>query len=94
MEIQEIAAKLGVHRGTLFHWMSGNRSPSKESMLKVEEELGWSVEDQMKAYNTVIVGKTNSRGKPIDDYGASLRAFLEKKFGIPPADPGRAGPRT
>jgi len=93
MEIQEIAAKLGVHRGTVFHWLSGNRSPSKESMLKIEEELGWPVEEQMKAYNTLTGGLT-PRGKPADDYGASFRAFLEKEFDIPPAEPGRVGPRS
>lgn len=93
MEIQEIADKLGVHRGTLFHWMSGNRSPSKQSMLKIEEELGWPASKQMKAFNTPVDG-TNSRGKPLTDYGAQLRAFLEKKFNIPPAMPGRVGPRT
>jgi transcriptional regulator with XRE-family HTH domain len=93
MELQEIAAKLEVHRGTLFHWLSGHRSPSKESMLKIEDRLGWPVDEQMQAYNT-LVGGTNARGKPLDDYGASFRRFLERKFSIPPADPGRTGPRT
>lgn len=93
MELQEIATKLGVHRGTLFHWLSGHRSPSKEKMLLIEEELGWPVADQMQAYNT-LVGGTNSRGKPLDDYGASFRRFLAEKHGVPPADPGRVGPRA
>lgn len=94
MEIQDIAVKLGVHRGTVFHWLSGARSPNKENMLKIQEELGWPIEDQMTAYNTVIVGEINPRGKPADDYGASFRAFLEKKYDIPPANPGRTGPRS
>lgn len=93
MEFQEIAAKLGVHRGTLFHWMSGNRSPSKMSMLKIQEELGWPVADQMAAYNEVEV---DEEGHPtgVDGYGKALRAYLERNHGAPEAEPGRVGPRS
>lgn len=80
MEFQQISEKLGVNRATLFHWMSGRRSPSKETMLRIEEELGWPVEQQMNAYNTVIKGEVGPTGKPKDDYGAQLRDFLERKF--------------
>jgi transcriptional regulator with XRE-family HTH domain len=88
MELQEIATKLGVHRGTLFHWLSGNRSPSKESMLKIELELGWSVDDQMVAYNTLTGGK-NPRGGPADAYGTKFREFLELNHDVAPTDPRR-----
>lgn len=80
MEYQEIAQKLGVARGTLFHWMSGHRSPSKESMLKIESELGWPVAEQMAAYNELTVQPDGSKK---DSFGAELRAFLETKFGTP-----------
>lgn len=93
MEYQEVAKKLGVHRGTLFHWMSGNRSPSKENMLKIQAELGWSVTAQMKAYDEVEV---DEEGRPTgtDSYGPALRAFLETEWGTPTAEPGRVGPRS
>lgn len=93
MEYQQIAETLGVHRGTLFHWMSGNRSPSKTSMLKIEEKLGWPVDEQMAAFNT-LTGEVGPNGKPRDSYGAELRAFLENRYNTPEAAPGRVGSRA
>lgn len=83
MEYQEIAAKLGVHRVTLFHWMSGNRSPSKENMLIIEAELGWSVADQMAAFNEMQLDPKTGKPTGKDSYGPELRSFLETKFGTP-----------
>jgi transcriptional regulator with XRE-family HTH domain len=80
MEFQEISKLLEVNRATLFHWMSGRRSPSKETMLRIEEKLGWPVDEQMKAYDTLITGETAPNGKPKDDYGAQLRHFLETRY--------------
>lgn len=80
MEYQQIADKLGVHRGTLFHWMSGHRSPGKTSMLKIAEELGWSVADQMDAFNQLT---RQPDGTMKDSYGEELRNFLQTKHNAP-----------
>lgn len=72
----QIAEKLGVNPITLSRWRSGDRFPSRDMMLRIEDKLGWSVADQMAAYNT-------SLGENRGDYGKALKEFLAEKYEVP-----------
>lgn len=76
MEYQQIAAKLGVHQVTLSKWLNGHRSPSKVSMLVIERELGWSIADQMAAFNELQ--DTSDK----DMYGPRFKEFLRDKHNV------------
>lgn len=76
MEYQQIAEKLGVHPVTLSKWLNGHSSPSKLSMLLIRDELGWSIEDQMEAFNTL---QPNSNK---DMYGPKFKEFLRDKHNV------------
>lgn len=77
MEYQQIAEKLGVHPTTLSRWFSGLRSPSKTMMLLIKEELGWSVDDQLQAFNEL-----REDGSGRDMYGPRFKEFLRDKHGV------------
>lgn len=78
MEYLQIAEKLGVTPHTLSRWMGGHRFPSKDSMLTIELELEWPIDDQMAAYN-----EDCPEGKP-GEYGRQLREFLKTRWGVIP----------
>lgn len=77
MEYQQIADKLGVHPVTLSKWLNGHRSPSKLSMLLIEETLSWPVADQLKAFNEL---RDDGSGK--DMYGPRFKEFLRDKHNV------------
>lgn len=77
MQYQQIAEKLGVHPITLSKWLNGHGSPGKLSMLKIKEELGWSVEEQMEAFNTLQDGSTTK-----DMYGPRFKEYLRDHHGV------------
>ena len=77
MEYQQIAEKLGVHPVTLSKWLNGHSSPSKLSMLQIQAELGWSVADQMEAYNELRPDDSTK-----DMYGPRFKEFLREKFNV------------
>jgi len=77
MEYQQIAEKLGVHPVTLSKWLNGHRSPSKTSMLLIKEKLGWSIEDQMAAYNELREDDPTK-----DMYGPRFKEFLRDKHNV------------
>lgn len=76
MEYQQIAEKLGVHPVTLSKWLNGHSSPSKDSMLLIRDKLGWSIDDQMDAYDTAGPGAAK------DMYGPRFKEFLRDKHGV------------
>lgn len=77
MEYQQIAEKLGVHPTTMSRWFNGSRSPSKTMMLLIQDELGWSVQDQLQAFNDL-----RSDGSDRDMYGPRFKEFLRDKHGV------------
>ena len=77
MEYQQIAEKLGVHPTTMSRWFSGQRSPSKTMMLLIEDELGWSVADQLDAFNQL---RDDESGR--DMYGPRFKEFLRDKHNV------------
>lgn len=77
MEYQQIAEKLGVHPTTLSRWFNGSRSPSKTMMLLIQDELGWSVKDQLDAFNQL-----RDDGSDLDMFGPRFKEFLRDKHGV------------
>ena len=77
MEYQQIAEKLGVHPTTMSRWFNGSRSPSKVMMLLIEAELGWSIADQLQAFN-----KLRDDGSDRDMYGPRFKEFLRDKHNV------------
>jgi len=77
MEYQQIAEKLGVHPTTMSRWFSGQRSPSKTMMLLIQDELGWSVADQLDAFNQL---RDDDSGR--DMYGPRFKEFLRDKHNV------------
>ena len=77
MEYQQIAEKLGVHPVTLSKWLNGHRSPSKLSMLQIQEELGWPVADQLQAFNEL-----RPDDKTKDMYGPRFKEILRDKYNV------------
>lgn len=47
---KEVAEKIGVHPVTLSRWLAGDRYPERSKMLIIQELFGWSVTQQMLAY--------------------------------------------
>jgi hypothetical protein len=76
MQNKDIAAWLEVHEVTVSRWRIGDRIPDRAGMLRIASELGWSVEDQMKAYDQELTTGTRV-------YAEHFRAFLHEKFDIP-----------
>ncbi|HJQ66686.1 MAG TPA: helix-turn-helix transcriptional regulator [Gemmatimonadales bacterium] len=76
MEYQQIADKIGVHPVTLSKWLNGHSSPGKLSMLRIQDELGWPVAEQMEAFNTIV----EETGK--DMYGPRFKEFLRDKHNV------------
>lgn len=73
---KDIAELLGVHEVTVSRWRIGDRTPSRARMVEIEKKLGWSVEEQMRAFEQETSTWTLV-------YAAAFRAFLEEAFGIP-----------
>lgn len=73
---KDIAAELGVHEVTVSRWRIGDRIPDRSGMLHIAEVLGWSVEEQMKAYDEEL--RTETRV-----YAKRFRQFLWNAFAIP-----------
>lgn len=74
----QIAEKLGVDPVTLSRWLNGHRFPSKDMMLRIELELGWSITEQMEAFNWDC-----PEGKP-GEFGRQFKVFLEKEWEVIP----------
>jgi transcriptional regulator with XRE-family HTH domain len=76
MQNKDIAAELGVHEVTVSRWRIGDRIPDRAGMLHIEAVLGWSVSEQMAAYDQELTS-----GDRI--YAERFREFLNAYFGIP-----------
>lgn len=77
----QIAEKLGVTPVTLSRWLNGHRFPRKDTMLRIELELGWSITKQMKAFNLDCPGGAEG------EYGRQFKDFLQKKWNVRPREP-------
>jgi len=67
---KEVADKIGVHPVTLSRWLAGDRYPERDKMLIIHELFGWSVTQQMLAYE-------KSTSEDPRAYGEALAKHIE-----------------